>query len=117
MKRKVSICIIIILIILILFGVFRAAGRKPDSLPENTQTPTEAESVITTGGQKAIRYAYIVRARDGELLVYLEDGKTEYMTTGIQVETLQPALQEQAEKGIGFADSESLYDFLESYSS
>ena len=36
---------------------------------------------------------------------------------GIRSENLSQKLQKQAENGIGFADEESLFDFLESYSS
>lgn len=43
--------------------------------------------------------------------------KTVYMETGIRSENLSQKLQKQAENGIGFADEESLFDFLESYSS
>ena len=66
---------------------------------------------------KETENAYIIRSQDSRLVVFLPDGKTVYMETGIRSENLSQKLQKQAENGIEFADEESLFDFLESYSS
>ena len=116
MNRKLSICIIILSII-ILCGIFFVLRRNPGDQEENTQIVSVTEAAIAVGGEKTVSYEYIVREKDGRLTVYLSDGQTEYMETGITVESLTPTLKERIRTGIGFANSESLYDFLESYSS
>ena len=66
---------------------------------------------------KETENAYIIRTQDSRLVVFLPDGKTVYMETRIRSENLSEKMQKQAENGIGFAYEESLFDFLESYSS
>ena len=60
---------------------------------------------------KETENAYIIRTQDSRLVVFLPDGKTVYMETGIRSENLSQKLQKQAENGIGFADEESLLTF------
>ena len=57
------------------------------------------------------------RQEDAMLVVYLADGKTVYMETGISADRLSLEMQQKAKQGIGFSDLEQLYDFLESYAS
>jgi hypothetical protein len=62
-------------------------------------------------------YAYLAREQDETLVVYLGDGETVYMETGIRTARLPDSLREQLQSGIGFADAESLFEFLENYAS
>ena len=94
MNQKTGICILLCLVLLLVFGIWYQKRGV-----ENTKN------------------TYIIRTQDSRLVVFLPDGKTVYMETGIRSENLSQKLQKQAENGIGFADEESLFDFLESYSS
>lgn len=118
MNRKLSICIIAALIVIFAFGVWYGKYR---SSGEEEQTPlpqevTEEETMIVAS-VPTVNYAYIVRAAEQMLVVYLSDGQTVYMETGIRLEMLDDEMKEKAVRGIGFQTPESLYDFLESYSS
>lgn len=117
MNRKISICIIIFLIFFLLFGIWygRKINEKPE--PDETQERMVTEKTLVASAENSIAYTYIVRTSEEKLVVYLSDGKTVYMETGIRTENLSQDIQEKALKGIGFTTLESLYDFLESYSS
>lgn len=117
MSRKTGICIIAVLILLFAFGVFYGRHRqKEEELTPLPQAVTEEETMIVAS-VPTVSYAYIVRAKEHMLVVYLGDGQTVYMETGIRTETLDRSMQEKANKGIGFTTQENLFDFLESYSS
>lgn len=119
MNRKISICIIIVIIaiLLVLAGIWYGKNSTDEEPVTEIPEVTEAETTIVASGSEVITYAYIVRAVDQNLVVYLGDGETVYMETGIKIERLSEEQQIQAEQGIGFKTEESLYDFLESYAS
>ena len=82
---------------------------------KNTQEQyaSETEHTVLTGTPyKETENAYIIRTQDSRLVVFLPDGKTVYMETGIRSENLSQKLQKQAENGIHFGYG-SLFDFLE----
>lgn len=118
MKRKISIYIIVLLIVLVIFGFWYGFRKQQEerTLPK-PQVSTETETTILASTPEAVTYAYIVGVEDGNLVVYLGDGQTVYMETGIRMENLEDALQEKVQNGIGFRTAESLYDFLENYAS
>ncbi len=118
MNRKLSICIIAALIVLFAFGVWfgRYRQKKEEEIQPVPQAVTEEETMIVAS-VPTVTYAYIVRATEHMLVVYLGDGQTVYMETGIRLETLDEDMKQKAIRGIGFKTPESLYDFLESYSS
>ncbi len=71
-----------------------------------------------------MNYAYIepslsfyVRVEDNNLVVYCDDGKTVYMYTNISADTLPEEVQTKVSVGMFVEDEESLYNFLETYSS
>lgn len=117
MNRKLSICIIIFLVALLLFGIWY--GRQLNTKRESTEVPEPVteETTIVANAETLTEYLYIVRDEDGKLVAYLEDGKTVYMETGIRTENLNTELQEKSRRGIGFMTLEDLYSFLENYSS
>jgi len=119
MNRKISICIIIVILVLLLVLIGIRYGRSSQEENPATEMPevTEMETTIVANVNETVSYAYILRVVDKNLVVYLGDGQTVYMETGIKLEELSEELQKQAEQGIGFETEESLYDFLESYSS
>lgn len=54
---------------------------------------------------------------DNEVVVYLEDMETIYINTGIALDSLPEDIQQQIIQMLWIEDEESLYNFLESYSS
>jgi hypothetical protein len=119
MNHRTSICIIILITVILLLILEIWYGRNLQNenitteIPESTQTDT----MVVASTPDVPEYAYIVRELDESLVVYLGDGQTVYMETGIRSSRLNSQMQEQIIKGIGFFDDESLYEFLENYSS
>lgn len=64
-----------------------------------------------------ISYKYYLTFKDGCVIVYYIDKKTVYEYTNIYVESLPEEVQKQLYKGKYITDLDSLYDFLENYSS
>ena len=60
---------------------------------------------------------YYLMVEDHYVVVYERDGKTLYMTTEILLENLEESLQTEIIRGKYMEDEQSLYNFLESYSS
>lgn len=118
MNQKTGICIILCLTAVLLFGIWQQK-RSSSNNPTETQLASETETTIPTGSytKESNSFSYIIRTQQKRLVVFEGDGKTVYMETGILAEHLNESLQKQAEHGIGFRDQESLFDFLESYSS
>lgn len=60
---------------------------------------------------------FILKEKEGLLIVYLEDGRTIYEYTAIAVSDLPAEVQQDLKEGITIDDADSLYSFLEHYSS
>lgn len=117
MKRKISICIIVLIAVIVLIILF--TNDKKETMPKETETleVTEETEAVLPANTDNIHYAYLVKAKEQKLVVYCSDGETVYFETGISVKSLSESLQQKAEDGIGFFTEADLYDFLESYSS
>lgn len=117
MKRKISICIIVLIAVIVLIILF--INDKKETMPKETETleVTEETEAVLPANTDNIHYAYLVKATEQKLVVYCSDGETVYFETGISVKSLSESLQQKAEDGIGFFTEADLYDFLESYSS
>lgn len=117
MKRKISICIIVLIAVIVLIILF--TNEKKETMPKETETleVTEETETVLPANTDNIHYAYLVKAREQKLVVYCSDGETVYFETGITVRSLSESMQQKAEDGIGFFTEADLYDFLESYSS
>jgi len=61
--------------------------------------------------------SFYLAIKDNEVVVYLEDKETIYIHTGIDVSTLPEALRMELIQMYYVENEESLYDFLETYSS
>lgn len=61
--------------------------------------------------------SFYVAVRDNEVVVYLEDMETIYINTGMQLSDFPEEIQTQIIQMYWMPDEESLYDFLETYSS
>lgn len=64
-----------------------------------------------------VSYKFYLTFKDGCVIVYYIDKKTVYEYTNICVEALPAEIQKQLYKGKYITDLDSLYDFLENYSS
>lgn len=71
-----------------------------------------------------MNYSYIqpgncfyLAVRDNEIVVYLEDMETVYINTGIELSSLPEEIQQEIIQMIMVEDEQSLYHFLENYSS
>lgn len=117
MKRKISICIIVLIAVIVFIILF--TNEKKETMPKETETleVTEETEAVLPANTDNIHYAYLVKAKEQKLVVYCSDGETVYFETGISVKSLSESLQQKAEDGIGFFTEADLYDFLESYSS
>lgn len=117
MKRKISICIIVLIAVIVFIILF--TNEKKETMPKETETleVTEETETVLPANTDNIHYAYLVKATEQKLVVYCSDGETVYFETGISVKSLSESLQQKAEDGIGFFTEADLYDFLESYSS
>ena len=60
---------------------------------------------------------FYLAVRDNEVVVYLEDRSTIYINTGIALDSLPEKIQMQVMDMLSIPDEETLYDFLETYSS
>lgn len=61
--------------------------------------------------------SFYLAVRNNEVVVYLEDMETIYINTGIQLDSLPEDTQMEIMQMIWVEDEESLYNFLEAYSS
>ena len=113
MNQKTGICILLCLVLLLVFGIWYQKRGVENTKNTQEQYASETEHTVLTGTPyKETENAYIIRTQDSRLVVFLPDGKTVYMETGIRSENLSQKLQKQAENGIGFADEESLFGKL-----
>lgn len=71
-----------------------------------------------------MHYAYVeptqsffIKVEDNKIVVYCDDEETLYMYTNIEAESLPSYIQTRVSMGMFIEDEESLYHFLESYSS
>jgi flagellar basal body-associated protein FliL len=119
MNRKTGICIFIIVaaVLLLWAGVLlRRDSLQNGEMPE-TESQTQEEPVVVASASETQTYAYLVREQDETLVVYLSDGETVYMETGIRSARLSDELRRQLAGGIGFWDEKSLFEFLENNAS
>lgn len=126
MKRNTSICIFLLIIFgLILLFVFfgKAVPDQPQNVPQDLPQTTEkipetenSEAVIISSKEET-DCAYLIRSDAGRLSVYLSDGCTLYLNTGIAASALPEEMQEKLTDGIRISTEQELMDFLESYSS
>ncbi|MCM1187760.1 MAG: hypothetical protein NC541_00505 [bacterium] len=61
--------------------------------------------------------SFYLAVYDNEVVVYLEDRETVYIETDIQMEQLPESIQRDIINMLWIEDEETLYDFLEAYSS
>lgn len=128
MKKTTSICLftgmIFLLLVMVVYLLFtqQDTGRKKQDLAAATEempAETDTEKELKTTESLAVYkpYAYIIKQKDGILVVYQSDGITEFFETNIRIRDLNEDMVKKLETGIRFSDDQELYAFLESYSS
>lgn len=106
-----------------LFTVYTTGygGKEQDLAAATEEMPaeTDTEKELKTTESLAVYepYAYIIKQKDGILVVYQSDGITEFFETNIRIRDLNEDMVKKLENGIRFSDDQELYAFLESYSS
>lgn len=128
MKKTTSICLftgmIFLLLVMVVYLLFtqQDTGEKEQDLAAETEempAETDTEKELKTTESLAVYepYAYIIKQKDGILVVYQSDGITEFFETNIRIRDLNEDMVKKLENGIRFSDDQELYAFLESYSS
>ena len=128
MKKTTSICLftgmIFLLLVMVVYLLFtqQDTGEKEQDLAAATEempaeTDTEKELKTTESLSVYESYAYVIKQKDGILVVYQSDGITEFFETNIRIRDLNEDMVKKLENGIRFSDDQELYAFLESYSS
>ena len=75
------------------------------------------EHVVETKGSAQKEDGYIIKEKDGYIIVYLSDGKTVYEYTTIETQYLPEVIQKEVKKGKKADTVGQVYGFLENYSS
>lgn len=128
MKKTTSICLftgmiflLLILTVYLLFTQQNAGAGKKDISAATEEILAEndtAENIRTTESIAIYEpYTYVIKQKDGILVVYQSDGVTEFFETNIRVRDLDEEMIKKSENGIFFSNDQELYAFLESYSS
>ena len=128
MKKTTSICLftgmiflLLILTVYLLFTQQNAGAGKKDISAATEEILAEndtAENIRTTESIAIYEpYTYVIKQKDGILVVYQSDGVTEFFETNIRVRDLDEKMIKKSENGIFFSNDQELYAFLESYSS
>ena len=115
MKNKYGIGFLLFLI-LVVFGITCAYQLSLNKGKREIQAEINATSVAADG-QALKDDCYYLKELNGYVVVYLSDKKTVYEYTDISVEDLPENLQKEIQNGKYIETSESLYGFLENYSS
>lgn len=122
MKKTTGICLFIGCILLLPETLLLSSCAQKDKAVEPPTTlavdseETEMEEFTEIMALKE-PYMYIVKEQDGFLVVYQSDGTTVEFETNIRTADLEQEVLDRLMEGIGFSDENSLYSFLESYSS
>lgn len=123
MKRRISICAAVFAVILLgaaLYGYWNRAALPEDTQIAQAQPETEpAGDAVAVSTDNTAVFLYVLKDCDGRVAVYLDESGDLFMETGIRTADLPEQVRSRltASEGIGFTSEESLFDFLESYSS
>lgn len=128
MKKTTSICLftgmiflLLILAVYLLFTQQNTEAERKDFSEATEEILSEndtAENIRTTESIAIYEpFTYVIKQKDGILVVYQSDGVTEFFETNIRIRDLDKEMIKKLENGIFFSDDQELYAFLESYSS
>lgn len=77
----------------------------------------EQEKIIQTEGTAKKEDGYVIKEKDGYVIVYLSDQKTVYEYTSIEVKHLPEKVRKEVKSGKPVKTVGQVYGFLENYSS
>lgn len=128
MKKTTGICLftgmifLLLILVVYLLSIQQNTGIGKENLTastERTSDENDTEQIVRSTEIIAIcePYTYVIKQKNGVLVVYQSDGVTEFFETNIRIRDLDADMVEKIENGIFFSDDRELYDFLESYSS
>lgn len=128
MKKTTGICLftgmifLLLILVLYLLSIQQNTGIGKENLTASTEKisdENDTEQIVRSTEIIAIcePYTYVIKQKNGVLVVYQSDGVTEFFETNIRIRDLDADMVEKIENGIFFSDDRELYDFLESYSS
>lgn len=102
---------VLLFLCLISVGYYRSYGLAEKKQQKKKETAYVAVQEDSGYGK------YYLKELDGFVIVYREDKKSVFETTGIVVETLPDSLREEIQEGKYVKSEKELYSFLENYSS
>ena len=113
MKKTTSICLftgmIFLLLVMVVYLLFtqQDTGEKEQDLAAATEempAETDTEKELKTTESLAVyeSYAYVIKQKDGILVVYQSDGITEFFETNIRIRDLNEDMVKKLENGIRF---------------
>ena len=128
MKNTTGICLftgmifLLLILVVYLLSIQQNTGIGKENLTASTEKisdENDTEQIVRSTEIIAIcePYTYVIKQKNGVLVVYQSDGVTEFFETNIRIRDLDADMVEKIENGIFFSDDRELYDFLESYSS
>lgn len=123
MKKRYSIgffaaAMILILAISSAYQIsFERAKERAKEEARLAEHEIEEAPTVTTEGEALKEDCYYLFEVNGYVVVYLSDKKTAYEYTSIEVTDLPYTLQNEIKNGKYVEDTETLYGFLENYSS
>lgn len=128
MKKTTGICLftgmifLLLILVVYLLSIQQNIGIGKENLTASTESisdENDTEQIVRSTEIIAIcePYTYVIKQKNGVLVVYQSDGVTEFFETNIRIRDLDADMVKKIENGIFFSDDRELYDFLESYSS
>jgi hypothetical protein len=128
MKKTTGICLftgmifLLLILVVYLLSIQQNTGIGKENLTASTESisdENDTEQIVRSTEIIAIcePYTYVIKQKNGVLVVYQSDGVTEFFETNIRIRDLDADMVKKIENGIFFSDDRELYDFLESYSS
>ena len=107
-----------LVIIVLLAGAYQLSYYAAvDRQKEEIESELKQDSAQTTEGRAEKNAGYYLMQRDGFVIVCLQDKKTVYEYTSIEVTELPVTLQNEIKNGKYVESLQELYGFLENYSS
>lgn len=124
MRKVNGIRIFFILTVILGIGCYQAAHWKntkeqPEPVPaeEYIAEETVTETELTAPVSQVIDYKYVIVEEGDYLTVYFADRTTVYEYTDIRYSDLDETLRQKIRKGYYISDEQTLFGFLENYSS
>lgn len=107
---------LLVMVVYLLFTQQDTGEKEQDLAAATEEMPaeTDTEKELKTTESLAVyeSYAYVIKQKDGILVVYQSDGITEFFETNIRIRDLNEDMVKKLENGIRFSDDQELYAFF-----